>query len=553
MAKILTIILFFFSISYGDYRIDDAHKIALDYRHPDSHINVYLPTMPYLYLSKLINGTLVRSSDNENGWEYMMAKNHKRTSPTEYDFFLVEGAKFQDGTPFTADSVVENFRYMLEEPFNYSDLFERLKSVKKISNYHVRFTLKKPYELFMFDLTMINLYSSTYLKKYGWGFKGASTSNSMKHPGPHGLGPYILKEGYATGGAHTSVIELEANPLYYDNRYPYIERITIFTNLNTGEVLDFVLNQEGKLDIAPIPFNRKTEAVLSPYSKLVTYPSTHNISVYFNMLKPDGILKNQEVRIALNEIINQENLLKFVYKNEGRIAPTAASRNYQSVQIATKELPTHYEKAHLHPDFESKETKRHNLLDGLVLKVYTLERFMFLWKGIEYQLKQYGVTLKYEITNNEKELYGQLLTNRENPKDWDLLAWGNDDWCSNHPWTVFFHYRTSDVWSAIDQDAPMQSLIEKFFELPYNSPQFIDMVENITKRAYEKAYMLFVPSPNIVLALNKEIDYTPSAVLLMPLWKVKITPYHWSIRQDKDYPTIRKIPVRPKIYSKKGK
>jgi ABC-type transport system substrate-binding protein len=316
--------------------------------------------------------------------------------------------------------------------------------------------------------------------------------------------------------------------------------------------LDFTLNQEGKLDIAPIPFNRKTEAVLSPFAKLVTYPSTHNISVYFNMLKPNGVLKNQEIRIALNEVINQENLLKFVYKNEGRIAPTAASRNYKSVQIATKDLPTHYEKARQNVDFESKEAKRHELLNGLNLKVYTLERFMFLWKGIEYQLNQYGVSLEYETTNNEKELYGQLLTNRENPKDWDLLAWGNDDWCSNHPWTVFFHYRTSDVWSAIDQDELMQSLITKFFELPYNSPQFVDMVGNITKRAYERAYMLFVPSPNIVLAVNKEVDYTPSAVLLMPLWETKITPHHWSIREHSKYPATRQTPVRPKNFNKKA-
>lgn len=56
--------------------------------------------------------------------------------------------------------------------------------------------------------------------------------------------------------------------------------------------------------------------------------------------------------------------------------------------------------------------------------------------------------------------------------------------------------------------------------------------------------MLFVPSPNIVLAVNKEVYYQPSQVLLMPLWKAKITPYHWSIRKNK-YPKERKIPIRP--------
>lgn len=536
---------------YGSYRMDDTSSMALNYRHPNSHIKVFFPTMPYLYLSKLINGTLVRSSDNERGFEYMMATTHKKLSSTEYDFFLVEGARFQDGTAFSADSVIENFNYMIESPFNYSDLFKRLEKVEKISNSQVRFTLTEPYELFMFDLTMINLYSTAYLKEWGWGFKGASTSNSMKRPGLYGLGPYVLKKGYASGGEQTPIIELEANDLYHNPRYPYIQKITIYTELDTNEVLDDIFNFEGRVDIAPIPFNKKTEAVLSPYTKLVTHPSTHNISVYFNMLKSNGILKNQDIRIALNEIVNQENLLKFVYKNEGRIAPTASNRNYKSVNEATKNLLTHYEKAKNDPMFHVKKKARQKLLDGLHLKVYTLERFMFLWKGIEYQLGQYGVTLEYQTTTSEKDLYEQLLTNRAKPKEWDILTWGNDDWCSNNPWTVFFNYRTDDVWSTIDEDEYMQTLIQAFFETPFNTESFTNIVNQISYRAYEKAYMLFVPSPNTVLAVNKELYYVPSAVLLMPLWEARITPFHWSIREESLYPKSRHKPMRPKKYQEK--
>jgi hypothetical protein len=189
------------------------------------------------------------------------------------------------------------------------------------------------------------------------------------------------------------------------------------------------------------------------------------------------------------------------------------------------------------------------ILNGLSLNVFTMERFMFLWKGIEFQLKEYGVSLNYEITTSEKAVYEKLLTNRKDPKDWDILAWGNDDWCGNNPWTVFFNYRTDDVWSTIEKDALMQEYIYKFFELKYNSPEYVEMVKKITKRSYDNAYMLFVPSPNIVLAVNKEIDYTPSKVLLMPLWKTKLTPFHWSLRQGL-YPQERKTPIRPQSSQK---
>lgn len=518
------------------YRPDDAKNIAIDKRIPNSHIKVFIPTMPYLYLSKLINGTLVRSSDNENGWEFMMATHFKQTSALEYEFYLRENVKFQDGTPFDADSVVENFKFLLESPFDYSDLFKRLKSVEKISKYVVKFTFNKAYEMFLFDLTMVNIYSHQYLKKFGWGFRGASTSNSMKSPGPYGLGPYILTEGYATGRSQTPIIKLKANPDYYEAPMPYIENITIYTELQTSQVLEDALKNEGKLDITPIPFNKKVETILSPFSKLVTYPSTHNISIYLNMLKPNGILKNKKIRVALNEAINQENLLKFVYKGEGKIAPSAVNRNYKSVAIATKDMATHHKNAN--------KEEIAKLLSGITLNVFTMERFMFLWKGIEFQLKEYGVTLNYEITTSEKEVYEKLLTNRKNPKNWDILAWGNDDWCSNNPWTVFFNYRTDDVWSTIDKDEIMQQYIQEFFELQYNSLKYIEIVKKIIKRSYDNAYMLFVPSPNIVLAVNKEVYYEPSKVLLMPLWKAKITPFHWSIR-DGEYPQERKIPIRP--------
>ena len=529
------------------YRVDDSHQLAINQRIPDSHIRVFMPTMPYLYLSKLINGTLVRSSDNAQGWEYMMATSHRKISPTVYEFTLRQNVKFQDGTSFNADSVIDNFNYLLESPFDYSDLFRRLDKVEKVSDAVVRFVFKKPYELFLFDLTMINLYSDAYLKMYGWGFKGASTSNSMKQAGPFGLGPYILKEGFATGRAQTPVIKLVANPNYYEAPMPYIENITIYTELSTVEVLNAILGEAEGLDITPIPFNKKIETVLSPHMKLATSLSTNNISVYFNMLKPGGALKNKQIRLALNEAINQENLLKFVYKDEGVVAPTAASQNYYAVKEATMGLLTHHEKAKREDPNYQKRLK--SILNGLHLNVFTMERFLFLWKGLEYQLGQYGVTFSYETTTSEKEIYAKLLTNRKDPKNWDILTWGNDDWCSNNPWTVFFNYRTDDVWSAIDEDGVMQAYIRTFFETPYNSKEYIDIVQKITTRAYEEAYMLFVPSPNIVRAVNKEIDYTPSGVLMMPLWKARLTPYHWSIRKEA-YPKERRSPIEPMEYGK---
>lgn len=521
------------------YISSDIDKYLLQKRVDGSHIKVSIPSIPYSYISKLINGTLFRVSDTPKGWEYMMAVSYNQIDSLTYDVFLRKNSKFQDGSEFNADSVVKNIRAFIRQPFTYTDIHNRLKSIEKIDKYTVRFHLKKSYGMFLNDLARINLYSDVYIKKFSW--KGKSTGDNTQEAGEYGLGPYILKEGYATGRTQTDVVKLKANPYYYEKGLPYIEKITIYTQLKTAQAVEMALNNESMLDITPIPFNKKTEATISKYSKLITKPSTHNIAIYLNMLKQDGVLKNQKIRVALNSAINQKKLLNFVYKKEGIVAPTSSSVNYISIKKATQKLETHGERLSVK---EKKELKK--ILNGLNLKVLTQDRFMFLWKGIEYQLSQFGVSLEYFITSSEKDIYHNLLTNREFGNGWDILTWGNDDWYGNHPWTTFFTYRTSSKWSAIDEDKMLQSYIDEFFVLTHGSAKFDRVVKNIVNRVYEKAYMLAVPSPNVVLAVNKEVYYTPSKVAVMPLWKTKISKYHWSVRKG-DYPKSRMQPMYPKV------
>ena len=519
------------------YVEDNLNNHLFNERVTNSHIKVFIPSIPYHYVSKLINGTLLRIADTTIGWEYMLATNYEKVDELTYDFTLRKEVLFQDGTPFNADSVVENFKAFINQPYTYTDVHNRLKRVEKINDYKVRFHLYKPYGMFFHDLAAINIYSNEYLNKFAW--KGGATGANTQEAGPYGLGPYILEDGYAVGLKQTPLVKLRANPYYYERGKPYIENITIYTQLTTNKAVDMVLNNEEMLDITPIPFNKKTEATLSPYAKLLTMPSTNNIVIYFNLIKPQGVLKNKHIRIALNKAINQPRLLNFIYKNEGKLAPTEASVNYTCIARSTAGMDTYG--GHI-SDFEQVELK--NILSGIELNVVTQDRFMFLWKGIEYQLAKYGVKLKYNITTSEKDIYEMLLTNRKEPKEWDMLTWGNDDWYGNHPWTTFFSYRTNSEWSAIDQDEVLQEYIEAFFYHPLGSAKFQESVDNIVRQVYDNAYMLFLPSPNLVLAINKEVYYTPSSVAIMPLWEAKISKHHWSVREN-EYPKERLLPMKP--------
>ena len=155
---------------------------------------------------------------------------------------------------------------------------------------------------------------------------------------------------------------------------------------------------------------------------------------------------------------------------------------------------------------------------------------MFLFKGIEFQLKKYGVEFNYTITSSEKDIYKQLLSTskNKNTNNWDLLIWGDDDWYYQNPWTVFFIYENGSVWSTIPEDKKMQEYIQKLFITKIGTKEYKEVVKNILYRARNKAYTLRVPSLNKVLAVNKEVIYKPYEGGIIPLWEIELSNNHWS-------------------------
>jgi peptide/nickel transport system substrate-binding protein len=490
-----------------------------------SHLKVFIPSLPYIYISHAINGALLRPADNERGWKYDMATSHKQIDETTYEFTLRQGVRFQDGSPFNADSVVLNMEYFKKKPILFTKIDQVFDHVEKIDDYTVRFHLKEKYGQFLNDTIWMEFYTPAYLEKFGW--NGKATCPNLAEPGPYGLGPYILKEGYIEGDRQTPVAILEANPYYWEEGYPKIQKITVFTELDTKVALENVLDKVGELDVMPIPFSEKTRAGQSPYSDVVSAPSTNNIAIHFNLRNGNKKLLDKNVRVALNKAIDQAVLLQKAYDGEGITKPTLASPLFPGVSEVVKTLRPYSE-------VQSPKDIRDELkstLDGLTLKVFTQDRFMFIWKGIARDLRKVGVKLDFDVTTSEKDVFGQLLTTNagKNTKEWDLLAWGCDDWYYNHPWSAFLVYRTHNFWSTIFSDPVLDGYVDEMFKLTVGTPEFVGICDKIMRHVYDNGYMLFVPAPNKVLAVNKEVIFKPYKMACMPLWEIEITDSHWSL------------------------
>ena len=264
-----------------NFRDDDALSRLAPALHPDSHIKIFIPNIPYSYIAKATNSGLIRSYDNERGWEYELAKTHKRIDDFTYEFELRKGLKFQDGSKFDTDDVVLNFEYFKRSPILYTNIDKVDFDVIKIDKYKFKIILKQKYEMFFSDLARIYFHTREYLKKYG--FRGAETGSATQEAGAYGMGPYILTKGYALGAKQTSILELEANPYYWNKEYPKIKRVTAYTQLNASEALKMITQQEGTLDLAPIAFNKKIEVVTSKYAKLNISKSTNNFIIFLTL------------------------------------------------------------------------------------------------------------------------------------------------------------------------------------------------------------------------------------------------------------------------------
>ena len=543
LFKYIIIYLLLFIILEADeirsikFKDDDSSLRVAAKLDPKSHIKIFLPSIPYSYISKNTNAGLIRSDDNDKGWVYDLARSHKRVDDLTYIFEIRKNLKFQDGSSLDIDSVINNLNHFKKHPFLYTNIDKIDFNVTQIDKYRFQIKLKQKYEMFFLDLARIYFYTDEYLKKYSP--KGGETGSANAMAGAFGMGPYILKSGYALGEKQSSKLELVANPYYWDKRFPKIKKVTVYTQLNMNKALDYTTNYESKLDITPIAFNKKIDVIMSRYAKLVIKQSTNNFIIYFNLINGNKQLKNKEVRQALNQALDQENLLNFVYKKEGKVSPFSTSINYKIVQkIANKNQ---------YPKNNLSQQKIDELLNGLILNVVTQDRFMFLWKGIEFQLKKYGVKLNFNITTSEKDIYHQLFNTKvlDNTKSWDMLTWGDDDWYYKNPWTVFFIYEKNSPWSTIQNDDIMQKNIEKFFKAKIDTQEYEKIVSNILYRAKDMAYTLKVPSHNKVIAVNKEVIYKPYQGGIIPLWKIQITKDHWSIRKEKEYPLNLQTPIKP--------
>jgi ABC-type transport system substrate-binding protein len=294
---------------------------------------------------------------------------------------------------------------------------------------------------------------------------------------------------------------------------------------------------------------------LSTTSGELRSPSMNNYAMHFNLLNGSAALADPRIRYVINHAIDQEYLLNLSMLGEGVLSPTMVSPNFPRVALALDSLQDYFDQTTGAQD-DKVASLRQQVNDyqaeqgldpevPLQLTLLVQESFMFLVRDIQYFLKQVNIDLQTVVLAGEKQVFRQLFATVEdnNEQDWDLLLWGNYDWYK-HPWSAFFVYVPGTSWSSLTADQKLVDYTDRLLRTNLDSDKYVPLIADFIRYIYEKNYMVFLPSPNNVYAVNKEVVFNPGHSAFIYLRDLQVTDQHWSLRGDRAYAAERLLPLR---------
>ena len=204
-----------------------------------------------------------------------------------YTFNLRKDAFFHNGDPVKASDVVFSFKTAIASPV-LAPYVNVIKEVKKIDDSTVQITLKQPYTPFLNNSSQVFIVSEKAYTAAGNKF-GATITGA-------GTGPFkVVKYDGNTR------IELEAFPKYYLGEAA-IKKVTFvpMSDQSTG----LIAFENGELDFFGVPSSNWKEITESGKYEYTLAPSSH---ISYILLNPSsGVLKNQDLRYAINYAVDRE-------------------------------------------------------------------------------------------------------------------------------------------------------------------------------------------------------------------------------------------------------
>jgi len=263
-------------------------------------------------LTRLIFSSLIKYNENSElvpdlASSYIVAKDGKT-----YTFKLKSGVTWHDGEPFNSEDVVftinavQNSEYTSPLRNSWQGI-----TVSAPDEYTVIIMLKTPYSAFIENLALLGI-----LPKHIW--KNVMPQNfplaefNLK---PIGTGPYKFIKLQKDSLGRIVSINLLANDKYFTVA-PLIKNVNLKFYLSEEEAVS-AFNRKEVDGLMLQTAQNKNQLRGLDNSSVFSLPSSRVYAIFLNT--DDKILKDKNVRLAINYAVNREELLDKIFHNEGKI------------------------------------------------------------------------------------------------------------------------------------------------------------------------------------------------------------------------------------------
>jgi ABC-type transport system substrate-binding protein len=331
-----------------------------------------------------------------------------------WTFDLRRGVKFQDGTPFNAQAVVDDFRSMINPKLDTGEyvLWEPVTSIKALNNYTVQITTKTPYSALLDVLAHGSglIPSPTAVKKWG-----------SKYPlHPVGTGPFMMKS-FQPG----TQLTLTANPQYWGPK-PSLKTL-VFKYIPTSQSRIAAL-ESGQVDVIDsVPTQNVAQLKASPNIRVQMTQSLQEFTIALN--EADPALQSVKVRQALNYAVDKPAIIKALYDgyaasaNSPLAGTTPGHIKSGSYPYSPSKATKLFAQAGWHKNSHGQLSKNGQTLSLTMLvpnDAYT--NGTLIAQAIQSQLQQAGVTVKLDVVPTAS--FWGLLRQPAAQQTFQMALWG---------------------------------------------------------------------------------------------------------------------------------
>lgn len=268
-------------------------------------------------LRNIFDGLVTRTTRDAVVLE--LASAMRQPSPTVYEFTIRPGVTFHNGDPMTADDVVFTFERILKEGAIAGQSSPRkallgpLDRVERVGDNAVRFTLARPFPVFLQALVHFQIVPRRYIQQVG---------DRAFAERPVGTGPFK----YIAGRVDSQIV-LERYENYYGGSPelppagPASLRGVVFRMMPEPATRVAALKAGEVHIVEDVPVDLLSEIERDPRTTVKATQGTRVSGVELNNAKPP--FNDVKVRQAVNYAVNWEAILKAVYRGYATRLSTA--------------------------------------------------------------------------------------------------------------------------------------------------------------------------------------------------------------------------------------